>query len=84
MGNQATVALYNLGEGHCGKSGLCCVSPMQNCYSGGVGLDHAEFAIHQEVGIPRGRLLSDALKYLDNNEIQLMYAAAGNNVSAVR
>lgn len=38
-----------------------------------------ELAIHKEVGIPRGRLCPEAMKYLDRNSKALMFAASGTN-----
>ncbi|CAG9335250.1 unnamed protein product [Blepharisma stoltei] len=47
-------------------------------------LDGGELAIHQQVGIPRGRIIPESLKYLTNNELQLLQAAGTKNLSSIR
>lgn len=36
------------------------------------------------MGVPKGHIFPEAMKYLDYNQIQLMYACTGSNVSSVR
>lgn len=80
MGNNAVLAAHHMNETRRQRMLLCtsCLEPSP------LSLDRGEFAIHKELGVPRGRLNPDAMKYLEYNEAQLMYAAAGSNVSAVR
>lgn len=60
-----------------------CSSIFQSC-SSLTELDVDELAIHKEVGIPRGRLCSEAMKYLDRQSKALMFAASGTNVMQVK
>mmetsp|Transcript_24179 Transcript_24179/g.42972 ORF Transcript_24179/g.42972 Transcript_24179/m.42972 type:complete len:585 (+) Transcript_24179:492-2246(+) len=80
MGNNAAIAAHSLAEAKGQRTIMCtsCLGPSP------LALDRGEFAIHKELGVPRGRLVPEAMKYLEYNEAQLMYAAAGSNVSAVR
>jgi len=83
MGNSAVVALQDLEDSRSRRSLFCAVLPSQNCL-GHQPFDRGEFAIHKEVGIPRGRLSPEAMKYLSYNEVHLMYAAASPDVAGVR
>ena len=47
-------------------------------------LDRDELAIHKEVGVPKGRLCLEAMKFLDQKERSLMTAAASNNSEQVQ
>lgn len=80
MGNNAALSAPKMRESKGHRNLICtsCLGP------GPLALDRGEFAIHKELGVPRGRLVPEAMKYLEYNEAQLMYAAAGSNVSAVR
>ncbi|OMJ78998.1 hypothetical protein SteCoe_21080 [Stentor coeruleus] len=76
MGNSPVVALsYN----ETGK----CSSIFQSC-SSLTELDVDELAIHREVGMPRGRLCPEAMKYLDRTSKGLMFACTGTSALHVR
>ena len=60
-----------------------CSSLFQSCSSLSE-LDVDELAIHKEVGIPRGRLCPEAMKYLDRVSKSLMFASSGSSPLLVR
>ena len=76
MGNSEVVPVRYNQPGKCSSIFESCSSLSE--------LDVDEFAIHKEVGIPRGRICPEAMKYLDINSKALMFAASGTNPLQVR
>ena len=72
MGNYGAIPTQNKKKTVCGS----CLAPAL--------LDRDELAIHKEVGVPKGRLCVDAMKYLDQKERSLMLAAASSNSDHVQ
>ena len=47
-------------------------------------LDVDELAIHREIGVPRGRICSEAMRYMDSNSKSLLFAATSPNPELIR
>lgn len=70
MGNYVTVPTQK-------KKSVC-----GSCLAPGI-LDRDELAIYKEVGVPKGRLCIESMKFLNPQERSLMLAAASNNSEQV-
>jgi hypothetical protein len=47
-------------------------------------LDVDELAIHREIGVPRGRICTEAMRFMDSNSKALLFAAMSPNPELVR